>query len=77
MLSLEPEDVVYIGDDLTDLPAFQVIGISSCPADAIPEVRWQVSYICRQPEGNGAVREFCESTLKVQRWDPEEIIAGK
>ncbi|MEN3027023.1 MAG: HAD hydrolase family protein [Chlorobiota bacterium] len=77
MLSLKLEDVAYIGDDLTDLPAFQVVGVSSCPADAVPEVRRQASYVCRQPGGNGAVREFCELILKAQCWTLERLLASK
>ena len=52
--------VGYIGDDLNDLPGLQVAGMSFCPADAVPEVRAAVRYICAAQGGDGAVREVCD-----------------
>lgn len=52
--------IAYIGDDLMDLEAMKICGISGCPANAINAVRLQASYICETTGGNGAVREFIE-----------------
>src|SRR5882757_6342217 len=35
---LKKEEVLFMGDDLPDLPAMPVVGLASCPADAAPEV---------------------------------------
>lgn len=66
-LLLSPEQIAYIGDDLTDLPAMHYAGVTACPADAVAEVRQAVDYVCHRPGGNGAVREFCELLLRAQR----------
>ncbi|MBK8960584.1 MAG: acylneuraminate cytidylyltransferase [Proteobacteria bacterium] len=52
--------IAYIGDDLNDLPGLRAVGLSSCPADAVPEVRRAVNYLCQAGGGAGAVREFCD-----------------
>lgn len=67
---LKPEHIAYIGDDVNDLPVLRQVGLSACPADARPEVRAAVHYICEAPGGHGAVRELCELLLKAQgRWE--------
>ena len=60
------DEVAYIGDDINDLPAFQVVGISACPADAHNIVRQKVDIICSRNGGYGAVREFAEMILSAQ-----------
>lgn len=64
------EEVAYMGDDLVDLPVLRVVGLSSAPADAAPEVAAIVHYVSWHPGGNGAVREFIEAVLKARgQWD--------
>ncbi len=58
------EDCAVIGDDLLDLPAMKLAGVSGCPADAVPEVRTQADHICEKKGGEGAVREFVEWIIK-------------
>jgi N-acylneuraminate cytidylyltransferase len=57
------EDIAYVGDDLTDLPAFEVAGIACCPADAVDAVRARADYVTALSAGAGAVREVCELLL--------------
>ncbi len=52
--------MAYIGDDVNDLDGLRVVGLSCCPADAVPEVRRAVNYVCRDGGGAGAVREVCD-----------------
>ena len=58
------EDVVYVGNDLNDLPCFEVAGWSVAVADAYPEVLRAADYVLTKPGGRGAVRELCEMILK-------------
>jgi YrbI family 3-deoxy-D-manno-octulosonate 8-phosphate phosphatase len=58
-----PADIVYVGDDLTDLPAFEVAGVACCPADAVDSVRARADYVTALPAGSGAVREVSELLL--------------
>ncbi|HWH74456.1 MAG TPA: HAD hydrolase family protein [Methylibium sp.] len=56
----------YIGDDLNDLECLRTVGLSCCPADAVPEVRRSVSYVCKAAGGEGAVREVAD-LIRAQR----------
>jgi 3-deoxy-D-manno-octulosonate 8-phosphate phosphatase (KDO 8-P phosphatase) len=53
----------YMGDDVNDLPAMQIAGLSAAPADARPEVLAVASFISTRPGGNGAVRELVDALL--------------
>lgn len=58
------EDVIYVGNDLNDLPCFEVAGWSVAVADAYPEALRAADYVLTKPGGQGAVRELCEMVLK-------------
>ncbi len=60
------EDLAYVGDDLTDLPAFEAAGLACCPADAVDAIRARADYVTALPAGAGAVREVCELLLAVR-----------
>ena len=61
---LSAEDVIYIGNDLNDLPCFEIAGWSVAVADAYPEVLRSADYVLNKPGGHGAVRELCEMVMK-------------
>lgn len=64
------EQVLYIGDDLNDLPAFEAAGVRVAVADASPLVQEAADWITRTPGGRGAVREVIEAVLQAQgRWE--------
>ncbi|MEX2595844.1 MAG: HAD hydrolase family protein [Salibacteraceae bacterium] len=71
---LEPHEVMYMGDDIPDIPAMQMIGLPSCPSDASPEVMDICDYIAKNSGGYGCAREIIEKVMKVQsKWfDREE-----
>jgi len=74
-LGLSPDQVCFIGDDLTDLPVMQYGGVGSAVADAAAEVRDAADYVTNSPGGRGAVREVAELLLKSKnRW--EDLIRG-
>ena len=58
------KDVIYIGNDLNDLPCFEIAGWSVAVADAYPEVLRAADHVLVKPGGRGAVRELCELVLK-------------
>jgi len=67
---LAPEQVCYIGDDLTDLPVMRHVGLGVAVADAAEEVRNSAVLVTALPGGRGAVRELIETILKAKgRWD--------
>lgn len=57
---IPPELVVYLGNDLNDLPAMALVGLSACPADAVPAVRRFCQLTLSKSGGRGAVRELCD-----------------
>jgi 3-deoxy-D-manno-octulosonate 8-phosphate phosphatase (KDO 8-P phosphatase) len=68
--ALAREEIAYIGDDLNDLPAFEVAGVRFAVANAAPEVKAAADFVTERPGGRGAVREVIEMILKAQsRWD--------
>ena len=58
------EETIYIGNDLNDLPCFEIAGWSVAVADAYPEVLRAADFVLTKPGGRGAVRELCEMILK-------------
>ena len=55
--------VVYLGDDVNDLPAIHLAAASCCPSDARPEVRAVVTHVMHAPGGHGAFREAVDLVL--------------
>jgi 3-deoxy-D-manno-octulosonate 8-phosphate phosphatase (KDO 8-P phosphatase) len=64
--SLKPEQVLYIGDDLVDVPVLKMVGLAVAPNDAIAEVLSVADYITSVPGGKGVLREVVELVLKAQ-----------
>ena len=60
------ENIGYIGDDLIDLPAFAVAGVSFAPGDSAADVIKRADYVATHQGGKGAVREIIEAILKAQ-----------
>lgn len=63
--NLKWEQVLYMGDDLPDLPLMKKVGVACCPADAVNEVKAEVKYISPINGGWGCVRDVIEKVLKV------------
>jgi len=60
---IDPARVVYMGNDLNDLPCFEVVGWSVAVADAQPEVILAADYVTHKNGGHGAIREICDLIL--------------
>ncbi len=58
------DEVAFIGDDMNDLEILQLVGLSACPADAMPKVKAVVHYVCQSDGGKGAFREFAEYIIE-------------
>lgn len=53
-----PSNTAFIGNDLNDLPAFNVVGFKGAPKDAAPEVLAIVDWISDKNGGDGVIRDF-------------------
>ena len=56
-------EICFIGDDVNDLPALALVGLSACPADARPSIREHCQFVAALTGGNGAVREIVDMLL--------------
>src|SRR6476620_1691441 len=63
------EEVLFMGDDLPDIPVLKEVGLSCCPADAVTEVKAVSKYISPVNGGFGCVRDVIEKVLKLNnKW---------
>ena len=75
--NLEPKQVLYMGDDVPDLKIMALVGVPTCPADAVPDVKAISSYISPFDGGKTAVRDIIEKVLRVQgTWFDENPMAS-
>lgn len=73
---IEKHQVLYMGDDLPDFEVMQLVGIPTCPADAVEEIKKISSYISPFNSGKTAVRDVIEKVLKVQQnWYGQTVSA--
>ena len=69
-LGLTPEQVCYIGDDLTDIRVLKHVGLAVTVADGADDLRSVAHYTTKKNGGKGAIRELIEMILKSQkRWN--------
>lgn len=63
---LTPAEAAYVGDDINDLPAFDVAGVKIAVADASDSLKARADWITPRPGGHGAVRDAVEEILRRQ-----------
>ena len=63
---LKPEECLYMGDDVIDLPVLKRVGIPVAVADAVPELDEAVVYRTTAPGGHGAVCETMRLLLQAR-----------
>ena len=60
---LKLEEIAFVGDDVNDLGALALAGLSAAPSTAHPLVLAKVQRVLLRPAGNGAVRELIDDIL--------------
>ncbi len=66
---IKSENVLYMGDDIPDLPVMKLIGLPTCPQDAVAEIKEVSKYVSFKKGGKGCARDVIEQVLKVQgKW---------
>lgn len=63
---LNPENVLYMGDDIPDLECMREVGMPVCPADSAAEVIECSRYVSEFEGGRGAVRDIVEQVLRAR-----------
>ncbi|MEO2068574.1 MAG: HAD-IIIA family hydrolase [Desulfurobacteriaceae bacterium] len=65
--NVEDFEVAAMGDDIPDLPILKKVGLSGAPSDAVEEIKKRVSFVSRFGGGKGAVREFIDYILEINK----------
>jgi 3-deoxy-D-manno-octulosonate 8-phosphate phosphatase (KDO 8-P phosphatase) len=68
-------EICFMGDDVNDLPAMAIAGLSAAPANAASVVLERAHFIARAPGGNGAVRELMDALLAARGLTAQEVFA--
>ena len=63
---INPQNAIYMGDDIPDLECMRHVGIPVCPRDAAHEVIEAARYISEYDGGHGAVRDVVEQVLRAR-----------
>jgi 3-deoxy-D-manno-octulosonate 8-phosphate phosphatase (KDO 8-P phosphatase) len=59
-LGINMSEVAHVGDDINDLPLFNVAGLTIAVADAMEEVKNMADIVTTKNGGAGAVREIAD-----------------
>lgn len=62
---LKAENVAYVGDDIPDYEAMQLVGLPICPADAATDIKAIANYISNINGGYGVGRDVLEQIMRV------------
>jgi 3-deoxy-D-manno-octulosonate 8-phosphate phosphatase (KDO 8-P phosphatase) len=75
---LNPDEILFMGDDIPDLIPMQLTGLPCCPADAVAEIKQISLYISPVDGGKGCARDVIEKVLKLNgHWDLDTAVVSK
>jgi len=67
--NLVDEEILYMGDDIPDYPVLEKVGVSTCPQDAVVEIKQLVHYQSPFDGGKRCVRDVIEQTMRLHgKW---------
>lgn len=67
--NLQPDEVLYMGDDIPDYEVMQMCGLPCAPADAAVEIKAISKYISPRCGGEGCGRDVIEQVMRAQgKW---------
>ena len=59
--------MAYVGDDLLDLPAIRLAGLTVAPSDAAEPVKREVDHVAHLAGGQGVVRWVCDQLIAAKQ----------
>lgn len=59
-LDIPLKNIAFLGNDINDIPAFEVVGLPIGVADSFEEIYSKIVYKTKKNGGEGAVREICD-----------------
>ncbi len=63
---LDESKILYMGDDIPDVPVMKRVGMPCCPADASFEAKDVSRYVSLEKGGFGCVRDVIQKVLTLQ-----------
>ena len=72
-LVIKPEECAVMGDDLTDLPMMELVGLRAAPITAEAVVREKCHFVSQRPGGRGAIRDLANFILESRKIDPTTL----
>lgn len=74
---LQPDEILYMGDDIPDYEVMRFVGLPVCPADAADEIKAISRYVSPRRGGDGAARDVIEQVLKAHgKWMDDKVAFG-
>lgn len=73
-LHIDPQQTMFVGNDINDIPAFLSVGIPVGVADAYTEIYPYILFRTQRSGGYGAVREICDLVFNAQNGSPGKIV---
>ncbi|MGP1994177.1 KdsC family phosphatase [Zobellia laminariae] len=64
--NVDVSTMLYMGDDIPDIPVMKAVALPSCPQNAVQEVKAVSMYVSHKNGGEGCVRDVIEQVLKVK-----------
>ena len=61
---VDAANLIYVGNDVNDLPCFEIAGWAVAVPDSYPEVLRAADHVLQTPGGHGALRELFDLVLE-------------
>ncbi|MES2799649.1 MAG: HAD family hydrolase [Bacteroidota bacterium] len=62
---ISAKEVLYMGDDIPDIPLLKLVGLAACPQDAAVDVKSNCDYQSPFNGGKNCVRDVIEQVLRL------------
>ncbi len=66
-LDCSSDEALYMGDDLIDIPAMDIVQLAVTVPEACSDVKSRADYVTSEQGGSGAVREITDLVLKARQ----------
>jgi YrbI family 3-deoxy-D-manno-octulosonate 8-phosphate phosphatase len=60
-------DVMFVGNDINDIPVLKVVGVPVGVSDSFEEIFPYIKFITKNSGGRGAVREICDIIFSLRQ----------
>lgn len=75
---LQPQEILFMGDDIPDADVMKMVGLPCCPADAVDEIKAISKYTSPINGGKGCARDVIEKTMKLNSlWQHTHSVVSK